>query len=225
MNLDELRAVRDDERATGDLQPLRPSFYAEAREFIDEIEEERDRQFDAADDPLSDPDVVRLSDKLSSAKEVLESILENRASKLLTQAMTVAAGEQAEPPEMTAEEAELYRVVVDAIRSTKQAAIEGDPTEMPVIDETPADTPDEPPIDGPESSPEDGVVEPPSDAGTSDQDDENDRLLVRVVDDVGTILGVDEREYDLGTGDVVSLPIENARALIEREVAEAVESE
>lgn len=222
MNLDELRAVRDDERATGELQPLRPSFYAEAREFIAEIESERNEQVDAVADPLADPTVGRLNDKLTAAREVLESIFENRASKLLTHALTVAAGEGTDPPDMTAEEAELYRVVVEAIEAKRTQAIHGDTDgsiSTPAIEMPPAE-----PTEQPEAS------MPPAEAPGDDGDTEltqpdDGRILVRVVDDVGTILGVDEREYELASGDVVSLPIENAQALIEREVAVPVEGD
>jgi DNA replication factor GINS len=49
------------------------------------------------------------------------------------------------------------------------------------------------------------------------------RETVRITDDVGEILGVDEREYDLATDDVVQLPAENARPLVERGAAERLE--
>ena len=49
------------------------------------------------------------------------------------------------------------------------------------------------------------------------------RETVRITDDVGEIFGVDEREYDLVTDDVVQLPAENARPLVERGAAERLE--
>ncbi len=217
MNLDELRAVRDDERESGELQPLRPSFYGEARSFVEELEEERNRQFEASDDPLSDPAVERLNDKHNSAAEVLSSIFEHRISKLLTHALTDVVGQAADPPAMTAEEARFYQVVVESIQHTRAAAIEGIDADLPTPPEQ-------------EISPDDAEdVEPPSVASeeapaeTDDEPRSGDRILVHIVETVGTILGVDEREYDLAAGDVVSLPVENARALIEREVAEQVE--
>lgn len=50
-----------------------------------------------------------------------------------------------------------------------------------------------------------------------------ERELVRITDDVGAILGVDEREYDLAEDDVVTLPAANARPLIEQGAAERLE--
>jgi len=49
------------------------------------------------------------------------------------------------------------------------------------------------------------------------------RETVRITDDVGEIFGVDEREYDLLTDDVVQLPAANARPLVERDAAERID--
>jgi DNA replication factor GINS len=50
-----------------------------------------------------------------------------------------------------------------------------------------------------------------------------DRTTVRITEDVGEIFGVDEREYDLSTDDVVTLPTTNAEPLIDRDAAEPLE--
>jgi len=50
-----------------------------------------------------------------------------------------------------------------------------------------------------------------------------DRKTVRITDDVGEIFGVDQREYDLSTDDVVTLPADNAEPLVERDAAEPLE--
>jgi len=50
-----------------------------------------------------------------------------------------------------------------------------------------------------------------------------DRETVRITDDVGAILGVDEREYDLSEDDVVQLPAANAEPLVDRDAAERLE--
>ncbi|WP_066411255.1 DNA replication complex subunit Gins51 [Halorubrum aethiopicum] len=50
-----------------------------------------------------------------------------------------------------------------------------------------------------------------------------DRETVRITRDVGEIFGVDEREYDLASEDVVTLPTANAEPLVERDAAERIE--
>jgi len=51
----------------------------------------------------------------------------------------------------------------------------------------------------------------------------DDRATVRITRDVGAIFGVDEREYDLASEDVVTLPVENAEPLVERDAAERLD--
>ncbi|MFB6234638.1 MAG: hypothetical protein ABEH81_06630 [Halopenitus sp.] len=53
--------------------------------------------------------------------------------------------------------------------------------------------------------------------------DETERTTVRITADVGDIFGVDEREYDLASEDVVTLPEANAEALLQRDAAERLE--
>jgi len=50
-----------------------------------------------------------------------------------------------------------------------------------------------------------------------------ERKTVRITDEVGEIFGVDQREYDLSTDDVVTLPADNADPLVERDAAEPLE--
>jgi DNA replication factor GINS len=60
-----------------------------------------------------------------------------------------------------------------------------------------------------------------TDAPEGGQGVERERVLI--TDDVGAILGVDDREYDLAADDVVRLPAANAEPLIEQGVAERLE--
>jgi DNA replication factor GINS len=52
---------------------------------------------------------------------------------------------------------------------------------------------------------------------------EDDRVTLKITADVGRIYGVDEREYDLESEDVVRLPATNAGPLVERDAAERLE--
>jgi DNA replication factor GINS len=60
-------------------------------------------------------------------------------------------------------------------------------------------------------------------AASSVEDSSVDRRTVRITSDVGEILGVDERAYDLASEDVVTLPAANADPLVERDAAEPLD--
>jgi DNA replication factor GINS len=96
---------------------------------------------------------------------------------------------------------------------------------------------------GDPSSPDSGVADepsqsqsqgtpPPADADDSPAPDGGadvagapDRTTLRITRDVGSIFGVDEREYDLATEDVVTLPTPNAEPLLEKDAAERLDAE
>jgi len=54
----------------------------------------------------------------------------------------------------------------------------------------------------------------------AESDADTDRTTLRITRDVGEIFGVDEREYDLASEDVVTLPTPNAEPLLDRDAAE-----
>jgi len=70
-----------------------------------------------------------------------------------------------------------------------------------------------------------GTDEPASPETAADDDSKPtvERTTVRITNDVGEIFGVDQREYDLSTDDVVTLPEQNATPLVERDAAEPLE--
>ncbi|GAB6862984.1 hypothetical protein ACFR97_17350 [Haloplanus litoreus] len=78
----------------------------------------------------------------------------------------------------------------------------------------------------PPASPTPTVDDAPTpDGGEAAADDEADadRTTLRITRDVGEIFGVDEREYDLASEDVVTLPTPNAEPLLNRDAAERLD--
>jgi DNA replication factor GINS len=67
-------------------------------------------------------------------------------------------------------------------------------------------------------------VERVDDTGADDvRDSAPERTTLRITADVGTVYGVDEREYDLACEDVVMLPTTNAEPLLEKDAAERID--
>jgi len=83
--------------------------------------------------------------------------------------------------------------------------------------------PDESPTDAPSAgaSPDES---PAPDGGATDAPaSDTERTTLRITRDVGEIFGVDEREYDLASEDVVTLPTPNAEPLLDRDAAERLD--
>jgi DNA replication factor GINS len=104
---------------------------------------------------------------------------------------------------------------------------DGDPPDGAPPDEAPPapeDAPEPPEPDPPETAEEDtGDERGTATDGEKPDRPDVDRERVRITDDVGAILGVDDREYDLAAGEVVTLPSANVEPLVEQGVAERLE--
>ena len=216
MNLEELQAVRETERSKTSLQTLRDSFYQDAAAFIQDLREQREQAAKETNDPFDDPTVNRLSDEIASAEQTVESIYDRRIGKLVKQASFAAASMPAEDAGLTAEEQELYRVLVEEIAQNRASILSIIAGDHSVIRDD-SDTPEPDTQNGTESpsTADEPRKRPPA--------DDVPRTTVRITEDIGEIVGVDDRTYDLRPDDIVTLPDRNAKPLLERDVAVNVE--
>lgn len=74
-----------------------------------------------------------------------------------------------------------------------------------------------------------GTQSPPGETPSAPAESETDapasisRRTVKITKDVGEILGVDQREYDLSADDVVTLPADNAEPLVQQDAAQPLD--
>jgi len=95
-----------------------------------------------------------------------------------------------------------------------------DPVEEPPPDPTDAGSAGE--TDG-DSRPADRSSEDDGTAGSGETLPGMPRTTVRITDEVGEVVGADDRDYDLGAEDVVTLPEPNADVLVDKDAAERLE--
>ncbi|MFC7078009.1 hypothetical protein [Haloarcula halophila] len=124
MNLDELQSVQSRERQTDQLQQLRPTFYEEAGQFVNQLREERERAADQADDPFDSPEVNRLTDDIKTAEQTVEAIYERRVGKIVKMASLAAADMPTEDGGLTQEERGLFETLVTAIEDNRQHVLD-----------------------------------------------------------------------------------------------------
>jgi DNA replication factor GINS len=202
MNLEQLRAISRKERQKDSLQALREGFYSDVAGYLDDLRSKRDAAAAEASDPFDDPTVSRLSDEIETAREIITAVYERRTGKLVKQASFHASGMTGVVEGLTAEEQALFDDLVERMQSHHQAIT------MALDVPTASDTPTPAAAD---------------DAPAGSTPSETDRVTVRITTDVGPILGVDEREYDLRRDDLVTLPAPNARPLLEQDAAEQID--
>ena len=101
------------------------------------------------------------------------------------------------------------------------------PPEPPTADLDPVEEPPPDPTDAGSAGETDGDSRPADrsseDDGTAGSDETlpgMPRKTVRITDEVGEVVGADDRDYDLGAEDVVTLPEPNADVLVGKDAAE-----
>jgi len=108
----------------------------------------------------------------------------------------------------------------DTVSDSSDEALTPDESSAAAAMGSDLDTPDESPDAAPSTAAGDDAA---ADDGTAENDsieDEAERTTVRITRDVGDVFGVDERQYSLEAEDVVVLPSENAKPLVEKDAAE-----
>ncbi len=216
MNLEELRQIQIEERTRGDLQPLLRSFYKDVAEYIKGLQIERE---DVLKNPTQGSNKInrRLEDEIKSVKEVVEIIYGRRVGKMLKVASLAAAGLRDEDVSMSEEEEILFKNLVMLLRENRNAILkiisDGDMNDdmASAIDTDITDSQEENSDENDRSTLNDGIVSDLS------------KIELKMVQGVGEIYGVDGETYNLDEGDIVSLPEENAKILIDAKVAKRIE--
>ncbi|MFC5972854.1 hypothetical protein ACFPYI_16070 [Halomarina salina] len=98
------------------------------------------------------------------------------------------------------------------------------PPDTPLeTEEADVEAPEDDPTYGADPDPGGTAAASAGDATASEESRPVDRTTVRITRDVGEILGVDQRAYDLKSEDVVTLPTPNAEPLVDRDAAERLD--
>ncbi len=216
MDIEELGRIRDREREKDSLQHLPDDFYSAVGTYLEELRADRDAAAAEAADPFDDPEVRRLSDELQTAERIVEAVYERRVGKIVKLASFEAADMSAEREGLTTEEQALCDAIVERIRDNRDrvlSTISPDP-----VDESEADA------EAADAYTRDGTAQAESaDPAEDDGESAEERTTVRITQDLGEIVGTDERTYHLAADDIVSLPTKNAEPLVSRGAAEPVE--
>ena len=138
MNLDELQSVRDRERQTDKPQQLRESFYADVGSFVEQLRTERDRAAERHGSPYAD-EVMRLTDEIDAAQQLVEDIHERRIGKVVKAASLEAAALSPEVDGLTTEEQALFDDLVADIEHHREDVLDTVEGETPTDPDTTAD--------------------------------------------------------------------------------------
>jgi DNA replication factor GINS len=213
LGLDELRGILLSERETGRLTAVAPDLFDRGHEELASLT----RKVYAFEDPLSD-DARSLIEETLAIKETLRELFAIRSRKILALTIMHAEGnyyDREEVKRMVPGEKEMFETVTASIEQCKGILFHTLPHHEK------GRIPEEAVTLG---IPEPAMDEEPDDATVLYSPSETNApllppcILVRVLEDMESFMGVDGRIYTLLKGDIVTLPERNAAVLSERNI-------
>jgi DNA replication factor GINS len=213
MKLDDLRSILLSERETGRLIAVAPDLFdrghAELASLISKVY--------AFEDPLSDEARSFIEETLA-IKETLRELFAIRSRKILALTIMHAEGnyyDREEVKRMIPVEKEMFESVTDSIEQCKGILLHNVPRHAKSTGtaDTNANIIPEPDQDEDMSAADGFYTTPNANAPLLPSS-----VLVRVLEDMESFMGIDGRIYTLSKGEIVTLPERNAAVLSERNI-------
>lgn len=207
INLENILKVERDERKK--LVPLEEEFYEKVAGQIQDLEDEKRK----IEDPYSTKYEI-IEDEQKTAKNAIESIIYKRTTKIINEARynaemslheTSKQKEKHNLDSMTREERIFYNKLLEVMTEWRSEVINRIFKREKPARHQPAALPVE-----------DQKLEPPPE---DKKDISKEYIVVRLLKDIPTFVGVDGRNYTLAKEDVAVLSTVNAKALINRKAA------
>lgn len=213
MKLDDLRSILLSERETGRLTAIAPDIFAKGHAELAAIT----KKVYASEDPFSD-EARALIDETLAIRETLQDLFSIRSRKILALAVMHAEGNYSDRDEvkrLIPAEKEMFDQITAGIGHC-QGTLLNDVRHAPLVLCHAVSEDDDSAGTGQIST--DGTAETPRDMQGETAPVAHPCVLVHVLEDMDSFMGVDGRIYTLAKGDIVTLPERNAAVLSERNI-------
>ena len=214
MKLDDLRSILLSERETGRLTAVAPDIFEKGHAELAAIT----KKVYTFEDPFSD-EARSLIDETLSIRETIQDLFAIRSRKILALTIMHAEGnyyDREEVKRMIPAEKEMFEQMTASIEQCQGILLHNIPHTLnaprhavPAAD---AGSSGPEPFEEEETDGEPGALQNPASPVS------HPCVLVHVLEDMDSFMGVDGRIYTLAKGDIVTLPERNAAVLSERNI-------
>jgi len=213
MKLDDLRSILLSERETGRLTAIAPDIFVKGHVELAAIT----KKVYTFEDPFSD-EARALIDETLAIRETLQDLFAIRSRKILALAVMHAEGnyyDREEVKRLIPSEKVMFDQITAGIGQCKAVLLDNTRHTPLVICQAVSE---EDEISGTEHLTGEEPAEPPRDVYGETVPVSHPCVLVHVLEDMDSFMGVDGRIYTLAKGDIVTLPERNAAVLSERNI-------
>lgn len=194
INYRALRKIQQMEKNSPILTDLRPDFYDNLSEYLENLNTRLESESSSQKQML-------LKDEIQNTKKIATSIYEQREKKVLLAAVTKARGGNPDLKNMVNIEKNLFEPVLELMLNSRKKILENETVENISNDTKAAE---------------------PAEEKKTEEKQENSNPIVRVNQDVPEFIGTDEKKYNLRKNDLISLPEDMSETLSKRGVVEKI---
>ena len=194
INYRALRKIQQMEKNSPILTDLRPDFYDNLSEYLENLNTRLESESSSQKQML-------LKDEIQNTKKIATSIYEQREKKVLLAAVTKARGGNPDLKNMVNIEKNLFEPVLELMLNSRKKILENETIE---------------------NISNDIKAAKPAEEKKTEEKQENSNPIVRVNQDVPEFIGTDEKKYNLRKNDLISLPEDMSETLSKRGVVEKI---
>lgn len=206
ISLERILQVYREESQRKALTPLEPDFWERVQRLVADLE--ADLREESSHDPNS-AKAALLRDELKKVVKRRDQIYQYRERKRALMAASAASGAEVDLSPMTPQEEDSFRTLLDVLGRGRSRALG--------LGEEREETP--PREEAPKEEKRKEKERKPT--GKPKREPKEDHVLVRVLEDIPAFLGIDAT-YELKKEDVVSLPQQVAKVLLDQGKAEVI---
>ncbi len=193
INYRTLRKIQQMEKNSPILTDLRPDFYDNLSEYLENLNNRLESESSSQKQML-------LKDEIQNTKKIATSIYEQREKKVLLAAVTKARGGNPDLKNMVNIEKNLFEPVLELMLNSRKKILENETIENISNDTKSVELEEK----------------------KTEEKQENSNPIVRVNQDVPEFIGTDEKKYNLRKNDLISLPEDMSDTLSKRGVVEKI---
>lgn len=197
-----LRKIQQIEKNQPTLSKIKPGFYNELADFINDFERRLEKE-------ASEQKKTILKDEIENIKKIASNIYEQREKKIVLSAVSRVRGGNPDTSNMTSSEKKLFNNLVGFLLKNREEIFKKTSETQQIPDEE-----------------EKTESESEEEKTTADEETEvkgNINPVVMVNKNIPEFIGTDEKKYYLRKNDVISLPNDMKNMLSKRGVVEELE--
>jgi len=197
----QLRKIQEAERKTPLLTKIHDNFYEKGMNHLQKLQNRLELETKSSRNMI-------LHDQIQSIEKILKSIYELREKKIILAAMAKARGGNPSEKHFLESELDLFNQLYALLMETRKqifsSEIEDLDNEITILNE------------------EEKKTKKPIDKIPSKKDNKEikDHTIIRLKDTIPTFIGTDSKQYSLHEGDIISLPAQLGKMLVNKNVAE-----